>query len=63
MNADLGENQSSKFFPSNLSQTTFARLLLSVIEWVKQKIHEPESDQQTSASECKVTMDDFRVWT
>lgn len=32
-----------------------------VIEWVKQKIHEPENEQQTSPNSCTVTMDDFRV--
>lgn len=32
-----------------------------VIEWVKVKIHEPESEQQTSPNSCTVTMDDFRV--
>jgi hypothetical protein len=33
-----------------------------VIEWVKQKIHESETEQQTSTNSCTVTMDDFRVY-
>ncbi|CAF0725507.1 unnamed protein product [Adineta ricciae] len=32
----------------------------SMIEWVKQKIHEPETEEQTSASSHVITMDDFR---
>jgi hypothetical protein len=32
-----------------------------VIEWVKQKIHESETEQQTSSNPCTITMDDFRV--
>jgi hypothetical protein len=33
-----------------------------VIEWVKQKIHESETEPQTSLNSCTVTMDDFRVY-
>lgn len=32
-----------------------------VIEWIKEKIHEPEVEQQTATNSCTVTMDDFRV--
>ncbi|CAF3782428.1 unnamed protein product [Rotaria sordida] len=34
----------------------------SMIEWVKQKIHEPETEQQTSSSNSyTITMNDFRI--
>ena len=34
-----------------------------VIEWVKEKIHEPADPQKASENASKIMMDDFRVWT
>ena len=58
MNSDIDTNQSSKFALNNYFQCMQG---LTVIEWVKQKIHEPETEEQTSASSHVITMDDFRV--
>jgi uncharacterized membrane protein len=36
-------------------------VIVLVIEWVKEKIHETDSEQQTTLNAPSVTMDDFRV--
>ncbi|CAF4392348.1 unnamed protein product, partial [Adineta steineri] len=33
----------------------------SMIEWIKEKIHDPPTEKQLSENLCTITMDDFRI--
>ena len=62
MSADLNTNQSSKIFFCIGLFDIYIYFEYLVIEWVKQNIHEPATEQQTSLNSCTITMDDFRVY-
>ncbi len=61
MTADLNTNQSSKILLFCFVDWFVIYFEFKVIEWVKQKIHEPETEEKTSSNSCTITMDDFRV--